>query len=125
MICMLMNYQKKRQCLSKTLVGGNPGKDKLIQCSDGKIEKIKKENGKVFRKANTYKYTNNLRIETTKSDEYQIIREHERNNRGIIIRDRNSPFNEGRAEKIVTVSEIELLLSAKNSSSCVWEKALD
>lgn len=59
-----------------------------------------------------------MRIEITKSCEYQKIIEYERENRDeimIIIREKNSPFNEGQADRTVTVSEIELL-SSNNSS---------
>ncbi len=104
----MVKKMKKRKCLLKTLVGGDPGKDKPIQCSDGKVEIVKKENGKVFRKTNTYKYTYNLRIETTKLNGYHIIEGSSYHN--IIIRDMELPFDEGHVERIVTVSEIELLL---------------
>lgn len=114
-----LSDEQKARCMLKKKVGGDPGKDKLVQCSDGEVELVEKENGKVFRKANTYKYTNKLRIETTKSDEYQKIREYERNNKGFFIKDSDSP------ERIITASEAEQLLSGMNSSSCIWEHAVE
>ena len=54
----------------KKLIGIDPGKSDLIFCTDGYTETIKKDNGKIYRKTRTFKYSNGQRKMETKSKIY-------------------------------------------------------
>ena len=114
-----LTQSEKDYCLSKQLVGIDPGKNDLIHCSNGIIKKIHKSNGKIFRKACHYNYSQKLRKETIKSDIYAKKIDKDKKDHGVIFR-----TNGSRKKEILTIKEVENKLSSMNSSSCMWINVL-
>lgn len=94
---------------SKKLIGIDPGKSDLIFCTDGDIKTIKKDNGKVYRKTNTFTYSNGQRKKETKSKIYTDKLENDKKETLI--------YGE-------TVKKYESMLSNYNSSSCIWSNVV-
>jgi hypothetical protein len=94
---------------SKKMIGIDPGKSDLIFCTDGDIKTITKDNGKIYRKTNTFTYSNGQRKKDTKSKIYTDRLENDK--KETII------YGE-------TVKKYESLLSNYNSSSCIWSNVV-
>ncbi len=111
---------EKNYCLGKQLIGVDPGKDKLVYCSNGVVNKIHKKNGKIFRQACHYSYSQKLRKETIKSGIYMNKIEKDKKKTTVIFKKKGS-----KRGKKKTIKQVEELLSKINSSSCIWSNVLD
>ena len=95
----------KIECSKRMLVGVDPGKNDLIHCSNGVVNLVNKSNGKIYRKAEHYKFSQKLRREQIKTDIYLKKIENDKKKTRI---------------KGKTVKRIEDQLSKINSASCLW-----
>lgn len=111
-----LSDDEKQKLLKLKKVGIDPGKIELIEATDGETTKVKKKNGKIFRKTHHYRYTNKQRIHETKSDIYKDK---------ILNEKKEKVIKMGRGRKRKSIEEIESELSKYNSSTCIWKNFYD
>ena len=102
---LLTDNEKKYICDNFTnFIGCDPGKSDLFYATNGNTTLQRKENGKEYRKTDTFRYSQAMRKMEMKTETY--------NNRIQILKEENK------------VIPVETKLSEYNSSSCKWSNVI-
>jgi hypothetical protein len=113
-----LSDEEKLIAKNKRIIGVDPGMNDLIVCTNGDVALKEKSNGKVFRHATCYRFSQKLRVTLTKSKIYAKHMEYLKN-------DKYGIWHVNRAGdlKIRSPTELETELSNYNSGSCILENA--
>ena len=120
---------EKEQLKTYNVVGIDPGKQDLLYCTNGKIDIVKRNNGKSKHKITTFRYSQNQRRFETKSKKYKKIREQLKKN--TLIADRNiltiinKQFSYNKYINKISIKQLESLLCNTLSKSCLLDKVKD
>ena len=104
-----LSEEEKRSVLGMTKIGIDPGKNDLIYCTNGKIKEVTKNNGKIYRKTETFRYSHSQRKFEMKDKKYSELIEDDK--KSTIVSKK-------------TIKEYESKLSNKNASSCIWKNVI-